>query len=133
MLSTEIFFAVVGAQADFGRAGSLALILLAFALCAFLVQRHVVGERSYVSMTGKGDAGLAIALPRSIRVGALSVALPWAVLTIIVYTLALAGGFVKVWGRDWTPTLAHFGRAFALEWGPNGLLWSGGAWNSLFA
>ena len=133
VLSTEIFFAVVGAQSDFGRAGSLALILLAFALCAFLLQRRVVGERSYVSMTGKGDAGLAIALPRSVRVGALSVALPWAVLTIIVYTLALAGGFVKVWGRDWTPTLAHFGRAFALEWGPNGLLWSGGAWNSLFA
>ena len=132
VLSTEIFFAVVGAQADFGRAGTLALILLAFALCAFLAQRRVVGQRSYVSMTGKGDAGLSVALPKRIRRLALAVALPWAALTIVVYALALAGGFVKVWGRDWTPTLSHFGRAFALEWGPNGLLWSGGAWNSLF-
>lgn len=53
-------------------------------------------------------------------------------LTVVVYALALAGGFVKVWGRDWTPTLAHFGRAFAVEWTNDGLLWTGGAWSSFF-
>ncbi|MFY8113657.1 MAG: ABC transporter permease, partial [Rhabdaerophilum sp.] len=114
VLSTEIFFAVVGAQADFGRAGMLAMILLVFALVAFLAQRRILGRASYVSMTGKGDAGLPTALPAGIRRLAFAIALPWALLTIIVYCLALAGGFVKVWGRDWTPTLAHFGRAFAI-------------------
>ena len=132
VLSTEIFFAVVGAQADFGRAGALGLVLLIFALCAFFLQRRVLGRVSYVSMSGKGDAGLPSPLPRSIRIAAFAVALPWACLTIFVYCLALAGGFVKVWGRDWTPTLSHFGRAFAVEWTPNGLLWSGGAWSSFF-
>ena len=39
VLSTEIFFAVVGAQADFGRAGTLAIVLLIFALVAFFAQR----------------------------------------------------------------------------------------------
>ena len=132
VLSTEIFFAVVGAQADFGRAGTLALILLLFALGSFLLQRRVVGQRSYVSMTGKGDAGMSIALPDSVRRLALCIALPWAALTVVVYSLALAGGFVKVWGRDWTPTLSHFNRAFAVEWTATGILWSGGAWHSLF-
>jgi iron(III) transport system permease protein len=132
VLSTEIFFAVVGAQADFGRAGTLAMILLVFALIAFLIQRAVLGRASYVSMSGKGDAGLPMPLPKGIRRAAFGIALPWAVMTVFVYVLALAGGFVKVWGRDWTPTLSHFGRAFSLEWTSNGILWTGGAWGSFF-
>ncbi|MGL4728297.1 MAG: ABC transporter permease, partial [Bosea sp. (in: a-proteobacteria)] len=132
VLSTEIFFAVVGAQADFGRAAALASIMLLIALGVFLLQRAVVGRRSYVSMTGKGDAGLATPLPVWVRRLAFSIAVPWAMLTLTVYTMALAGGFVKVWGRDWTPTLAHYAKAFALEWSADGrLIFSGGAWNSL--
>jgi iron(III) transport system permease protein len=132
VLSTEIFFAVVGAQADFGRAATLGLILLLFALAAFLLQRYTVGKGSFVSMTGKGDGGLPTPLPVAIKRAAYAVALPWAALTFVVYVLALMGGFVKVWGRDWTPTLSHFTRAFAIEWTSNGLLWSGGAWASFF-
>ncbi len=132
VLSTEIFFAVVGAQVDFGRAATLALILLLFALAAFFIQREVVGKRSYVSMSGKGDSGLTQTIPTWVRRTAFSIALPWAVLTIVVYVLALAGGFVQVWGRDWTPTLSHFARAFAIDWGVNGIVWSGGAWGSFF-
>jgi iron(III) transport system permease protein len=132
VLSTEIFFAVVGAQADFGRAATLALILLAFALVAFFIQRRFVGKGSYVSVTGKGDVGLAQPIPSWVRTLAYSIALPWAALTITIYTLALAGGFVTVWGRNWTPTLSHFARAFSVEWSASGILWTGGAWNSLF-
>ena len=132
VLSTEIFFAVVGAQAEFGRAATLALILLALALAAFFLQGRVVGRGSYVSMSGKGDAGLAQPLPRGVRRAAFAVAVPWAALTLTVYMLALAGGFVQVWGRDWTPTLSHFARAFAVESGPGGLIWTGSAWSSLF-
>ena len=133
VLSTEIFFAVVGAQQDFGRAAVLAAVMLVVALFAFVVQRMAVGTRSYVSMTGKGDVGLPQPLPRRVKAVAFAVAIPWAVLTIVVYAMALAGAFVRVWGRDWTPTLSHFQRAFALEWAPSGtLIFSGGAWHSLF-
>lgn len=133
VLSTEIFFAVVGAQADFGRAASLALILLVFAVAAFLLQRAVVGRRSYVSMTGKGDTGRPAALPKPMLWLTSGVVAIWATLTIAIYLLALAGGFVTIWGRDWTFTLGHFAKAFAIDWGINGqLIWSGGAWSSLF-
>jgi iron(III) transport system permease protein len=133
VLSTEIFFAVVGAQQDFGRAAVLAAIMLVVGLCAFLLQRAVVGKRSYVSVTGKGDAGLQQGLPRPVKIVAFAVAIPWAILTVTVYTMAMAGAFVRVWGRDWTPTLSHFQRAFAIEWAADGrMLFSGGAWHSLF-
>ncbi|MBU8544802.1 MULTISPECIES: ABC transporter permease [Roseomonadaceae] len=133
VLSTEIFFAVVGAQQDFGRAAVLAAVMLVVALTAFIIQRSVVGKRSYVSMTGKGDVGLPTKLPPPVRRVAFAIAIPWAILTVIVYVMALAGAFVRVWGRDWTPTFSHFERAFALEWSPAGaLIFSGGAWHSLF-
>ncbi len=132
VLSTEIFFAVVGAQVDFGRAATLALILMVFALTAFIIQRQAVGKRSYVSVTGKGDSGLPQGIPTWVRRLAYTIAIPWAALTLTVYALALAGGFVKTWGRDWTPTLSHFTRAFALDWNTNGIVWVGGAWSSLF-
>ena len=46
VLSTEVFFAIVGAQYDQGRAASLALVLSAFALLVFWAQRRLLGATS---------------------------------------------------------------------------------------
>jgi iron(III) transport system permease protein len=132
VLSTEIYFAVVGAQLDYGRAAALAILLLAFALSAFFLQRRVVGNRSYATISGKGDAGLPTPLPRTARRMAQWIALPWAALTMLLYGFAFVGGLVKVWGRDYTPTLEHYIKAFAIERSPEGLIWSGAAWNSFW-
>jgi iron(III) transport system permease protein len=132
VLSTEIFFAVVGAQADFGRAATLALVLLSFALAAFVAQRALLGGRLYTSLSGKGESGLRLPLPPLVRRTAFALAIPVAVFTLVLYALIMLGGFVKTWGRDWTFTLAHFERAFAVEWATRGIIWSGGAWQSLF-
>lgn len=132
VLSTEIFFAIVGAQYDQGRAASLALILTLFALSVFFIQQKVLGKTSYTTLTGKGDAGLPMPLPDSVRRACFGVAGPWLAFTVIVYVFAFIGGFVQTWGRDYTPTLSHFIRAFDLQWGEHGLVWAGTAWNSLF-
>lgn len=132
VLSTDIFFAIVGAQYDQGRAASLALILTLFALIVFFIQRRVLGKTNFTTVSGKGDAGLPMALPDNVRRLATGVAGPWLAFTAIVYVFAFAGGFVQTWGRDYTPTLAHFRTAFDLQWGEHGLVWAGTAWNSLF-
>jgi len=132
VLSTEIFFAIVGAQHDAGRAATLAWVLTAFALAVFLVQQRVLGRRSFTTVSGKGDAGLPMPLPDSVRRIVSGLAVPWLAFTVAVYLFAFAGGFVQTWGRDWTPTLAHFRAAFALEWGVHGVVWAGTAWNSFF-
>jgi iron(III) transport system permease protein len=132
VLSTEIFFSIVGAQLDQGRAAALGLILLALALTAFFAQRWVVGRKAYTSMSGKGDSGLPAPLPPAVRRIAFSVALPWALLTLLIYAMALAGGFVQTWGRDYTPTLRHYARAFSVEWSAGGVIWSGSAWRSFW-
>jgi iron(III) transport system permease protein len=131
VLSTDIFFAIVGAQYDQGRAASLAWVLTLFALAVFAIQRGVLGKRNYTTVSGKGDAGIAMGLPDGVRRTIHCIALPWIAFTMVVYLFAFAGGFVQTWGRDYTFTLNHFRTAFALEWGQFGIVWAGTAWNSL--
>ena len=132
VLSTDIFFAIVGAQYDQGKAASLALILTVFALVVFFIQQRVLGRTNYTTVSGKGDAGMAMPLPERVRRLCVGVAGPWLAFTVVVYVFAFIGGFVQTWGRDYTPTLAHFRTAFDLQWGVDGLVWAGTAWNSLF-
>jgi iron(III) transport system permease protein len=132
VLSTDIFFAIVGAQLDQGRAASLAWILTLFALAVFAIQRGLLGKQNYTTVSGKGDSGLAMPLPQGVRRTLHWVVYPWLVFTLVVYLFAFAGGFVQTWGRDYTVTLNHFRTAFGLEWGQHGLVWAGTAWNSLF-
>ncbi len=132
VLSTEIFFAIVGAQYDQGRAASLAWILTLFALTVYAVQRGLLGKQNFTTVSGKGDGGVAMPLPGRVRKLVHAVALPWMAFTLVVYLFAFTGGFVQTWGRDYTLTLKHFHTAFALEWGAHGLVWAGSAWSSFF-
>ncbi|KQV45195.1 iron ABC transporter permease [Massilia sp. Root335] len=130
VLSTEIFFAIVGAQIDPGRAASLALILSGFALAVFVLQRKALGKGSYTSMSGKGDNGIPPVLPAPVRRVAMGVAVPWLGFTAIIYLFAFAGGFVKLWGRDFSLTFQHFHTAFGIDW-HGGITLTGAAWQSL--
>ncbi len=132
VLSTEIFFAIVGAQFDQGRAASLAWLLTLFALAVFVLQQAFLGRRSYTTLAGKGDGGLPLALPDGLRRLARTLVYPWLLFTLVIYGFALTAGMVRTWGRDYRFTLEHFRAAFEVQWGTSGLLWAGSAWNSLF-
>lgn len=131
VLSTKIFFAVVGAAHNQGQAAVLAMVLLAFTLAAFWVQQRWLGDKSYTTVTGKGDSGLPTPLPRRISWLAGLVIVPWVALTAIIYLVILVGGFVKAMGRDHTPTLEHYRTAFAIDFS-RGIYFEGSAWDSFF-
>ncbi|MGH7335553.1 MAG: ABC transporter permease, partial [Candidatus Rokuibacteriota bacterium] len=132
VLSTQIFFAVVGAQHDQGRAAVLSIVLLSFTLAAFYAQRRWLGRKYYATVTGKGDAGIHPPLPRSVGWLVYATALPWAVFTGIFYVMILFGGFVEAWGRDHRFSLRHYVAAFAIDRTEFGLQWKGAAWNSFW-
>ena len=131
VLSTEIFFAIVGSQNDMARAAVLALILLVFTVGAFAIQDRWLGRRRYTTVSGKGDSGMHPPLPPALARGALAVVLLWTLLTLVIYGLIVWGSFVQLWGRDWSLTLHHYQQGFALAWNEHGLHWKGSAWNSL--
>ncbi|TJZ90187.1 iron ABC transporter permease [Paracoccus gahaiensis] len=131
VLSTEIFFAVVGAQHDPSRAAVLATVLLGFTLSAFLAQRLWLGRRNFATVSGKGDGGRHAALPRRVAGPVACIAFLWAGFTVFVYGMILFGGFVKTWGLDHSLTLAHYARAFSVGF-DRGFVWTGVAWNSFW-
>ena len=131
VLSTKVFFAVVGASHDQSRAAVLALVLLIFTLVAFWAQQRWLGRASYTTVTGKGDAGLPVPLPRGLRWLCYGIAIPWALLTLIIYVTIFVGGFVKNIGRDYSFTLAHFLAGFSVEVTERGFHFTGAAWPSL--
>lgn len=132
VLSTEIFFSVVGAQNDPSRAAVLAAVLLFFTLSAFVAQRLWLSGRNYATVGGKGDGGSHALLPKRVAVPVISIVCLWALFTIVVYAMILFGGFVKVWGLDHTLTFDHYRRAFGIAFGENGIRWTGVAWNSFW-
>ncbi len=132
VLSTEIFFSIVGAQNDQGRAAVLAIVLLTFTLTAFFAQRKWLGKKSYAANTGKGDGGAHPMMPRRLRWPVYTVAALWTFMTVVIYGMILYGGFVELWGLDNTITLRHYIDAFGIKWTEHGLLWSGSAWNSFW-
>ncbi|MCS6933072.1 MAG: iron ABC transporter permease [Acetobacteraceae bacterium] len=132
VLSVRIYFAVVGAQHDPARAAALGIVLLALTLGAFLLQRRWLGRASYVTVTGKGDAGLPAPLPRRVDWACRAVALPWAAFTVVTYGIVVFGGFVADIGRfDLTFSWRHFERGFGITW-DGGPFFHGSAWPSLF-
>ncbi|MBV8914068.1 MAG: iron ABC transporter permease, partial [Acetobacteraceae bacterium] len=131
VLSTAIYFAVVGAAQDQGQAAVLAIVLLAFSLTAFVMQRLWLGRRSYVTVAGKGDSGIPARLPSAIQAACYAVTAPWVLLTVAVYGVILLGGFVKAVGTDNQPTLEYLLTAFRIERGEHGWFLAGSAWNSL--
>ena len=132
VLSTDIFFAVVGSQNDPGRAAALSIVLLSMTLGAFFLQRRWLGRKSYTTLSGKGDAGLPAHLPDGVRKLVFATTIPWMVFTFLLYVLIILGGFVESLGINNTPTIKHYVTAFGVEVTDNGLLWTGRAWPSLF-
>src|SRR6266540_664906 len=132
VLSTAIYFAVVGVQQDPGRASVLAVILLSLSLGLFVIQRRLLGRRSFITMAGKGEAGLRAPLPRFLTGAAAAFALPWAALAVIVYAMIFTGGFFETWGLNHALTLKHYATAFGVSFDEGKLLWTGGAWSSFF-
>jgi len=129
VLSTKIFFAIAGAQHDPGRAAILASVLLGFTIVAFWLQQRWLGKLSYVTVSGKGDSGIAAQLPRGLWYTCFGVSAVWILFTVCCYMVILVGGFVKDIGRgDMTLSLSHFAAGFGIE----GTRFVGSAWNSFF-
>ena len=132
VLSTDIFFAIVGAQNDQGRAAVLAIILLVFTLSAFAAQRFWLGKKSYATVSGKADNGAHVGLSNGLRRVCYGTAIPWALFTIVIYGMIFFGAFVKRWGFDNSLTLDNYVEAFGIGWSDHGIVWAGAAWDSFW-
>jgi iron(III) transport system permease protein len=132
VLATSVYFAIVGARQDRGLAAVLGIILLAIMMIVFAIQRRALADKGFVTIGGKGQGAASTPLPRGIRWACQTIAVPWAILTVVIYGMIVFGGFVENWGLNHTLTLRHYVGAFGLSVDGNGLHFNGQAWDSLF-
>ncbi|WNC17002.1 iron ABC transporter permease [Brevibacillus brevis] len=97
------------------RSGSfMAVAILLPSITAFLIQKHWLSKKSYVTVTGKPTQS-------SVRMGEKRMVYPLfafcALVTSVVllfYGTVAAGAFIKLWGINFTFTLEHFSYIFTL-------------------
>ena len=118
VLSTDIFFAIVGAQYDQGRAASLAWVLTLFALGVFALQRGVLGKQQLHHRERQGRRRhRRWPLPDGVRRAIYGIALPWIAFTWWSTCSPSPAASCRPGAATTRFTLEHFKTAFALEWG----------------
>jgi iron(III) transport system permease protein len=108
VLPTDAFLQITG-MFDLKGGAVLSLLLLVPAALVFFAQRHVVGRRSYVTITGKGGAR-----PQAARVASWLRYLLWAACVGLaafigyLYALLVYASSVVAFGANSAPTLEHY-------------------------
>ncbi|HXG05420.1 MAG TPA: ABC transporter permease subunit [Candidatus Binatia bacterium] len=113
VLATEIYAQVIGMN-DFATAATMSVVLLVPCLAAYLLNVHVVGTRSYVTVT-TGARTAARPTPPGLRLALLVVAGGIAAFIAGIYALIPLGSLVRLWGSDWSPSLEHYRFASSAE------------------
>ncbi|CAG9238835.1 conserved membrane hypothetical protein [Paraburkholderia tropica] len=131
VLSTDLYFAVVGAEQNAARAAVLGVWLLAIALGAFVLQRAWLGRARYASVSGKPVAAQGTPLGAGVQGALALVCVPWCGLALAVYGTLLLGGFVRLWGVDFTLTAAHFADVLGIAFDDGRFVLTGTAWDAV--
>ncbi|GBU09259.1 ferric transport system permease [Gammaproteobacteria bacterium] len=126
VLATQIYFYIAGSQLDYASASTLGVMLLVFSLCVFIIQYLWIGQRSFVTVSGKAYRGDVQSLPKSLIKIISVVFCAWALFNIMLYGSIFFGSFTVNWGVDYSLTLKHYAYLFG-----NGF--SSGAWPSLIS
>lgn len=106
VLSVQAYLQITAVY-DMGGGAVMAIMLLVPSLIAYMVQKYILGKRSFVTVAGK--------VPRSSRrSGAVTLVFCEmfciAVISLIVlcYGMIIVGAFVKLWGVDYSFVLGNF-------------------------
>ncbi|MFZ7197960.1 ABC transporter permease [Avibacterium avium] len=124
VISSQIYFYIAGSQLDYASASTLGSILLIFSLAIFVIQYLWIGNRSYVTVSGKSYRGDVQDLPSAMKFFIIFTLGFWVLFNAVLYGSIFYGSFTMNWGVDYTFTFKHYLTLF-------GQGFSDGAWPSL--
>ncbi|WP_373766155.1 ABC transporter permease [Glaesserella sp.] len=124
VIATQIYFYIAGSQLDYASASTLGSILLVFSLAIFVIQYLWIGNRSYVTVSGKSYRGDVQDLPGTMKAAIIATLSAWVLFNLVLYGSIFYGSFTVNWGVDYTLTLDNYRSLF-------GQGFSDGAWPSL--
>ncbi|MGX2986952.1 ABC transporter permease [Ursidibacter sp. B-7004-1] len=124
VIATQIYFYIAGSQLDYASASTLGTILLVFSLAIFVIQYLWIGNRSYVTVSGKSYRGDVQELPSGMKAVIICSLAFWVLFNVVLYGSIFYGSFTVNWGVDYTLTFNNYINLF-------GQGFSDGAWPSL--
>lgn len=117
VIATQIYFYIAGSQLDYASASTLGSMLLIFSLAIFIIQYLWIGNRSYVTVSGKSYRGDVQDLPTGLKNTIIATLVFWVIFNMALYGSIFYGSFTVNWGVDYTLTLKNyislFGQGFS--------------------
>lgn len=108
VLPTQAYLQITGLY-DLRGGATLAFMIIVPSLVVFLLQRYWVGERSYVTITGRTGSGGSVArVSQPVKMLLVTICFIVAALIAFLYGLIFFGSLVQAWGGDHSFTLLHF-------------------------
>ena len=107
VLPTEIFGRISG-HYDLVGATGLASVLLIPTFGLFVLNRTILGGKSFVTITGKGTGLEKPLITGTVKWILFGFCLFIILIIISVYGILLIGSFTKTWGIDWSFSLNHW-------------------------
>ncbi len=124
VIASQIYFYIAGSQLDYASASTLGTLLLIFSLAIFIIQYLWIGNRSYVTVSGKSYRGDVQELPNLMKGVIIFFLAGWILFNTVLYGSIFYGSFTENWGVNYTLTWKHYITLF-------GQGFSDGAWPSL--
>ena len=113
VLPTQAYLQITGLH-DLRGGASLSFILLVPALIVYFLQRYWIGEKSYVTITGKSGPRTGIrSLGLAPEIGVITICLLVSSFILFLYAIIFLGSLVRVWGVDYRFTFEHYDYVFS--------------------
>ncbi|MFW5827198.1 MAG: ABC transporter permease [Alkalispirochaeta sp.] len=107
VLSVRAYLEFTG-MGNLPRGAALAILLLTPTVLFFMLQKRIMNNRSYQTITGKAARRNMLPVPGAARVGFAVFAAALSLFVIMLYGTIIAGSFIQLWGVDWSFTWRHF-------------------------
>ena len=114
-LSVEVYQIINGTY-DMRKGSVLALLMLAPAMVAFLLNKYWVNKKSFVTVTGKPTQARKMMDEPHIKWPLFTFCMLVAAVIILFYGTVVFGSFVQTWGYNYTLTLSQYQKALQQGW-----------------
>lgn len=111
VLSVQAYLEFTG-MGNLPRGTALAILLLVPTVGVFFIQKYIMKNKTYTTITGKSSRRGATSVSRGTTIVLFIVALAVSAFVLLFYVTIISGSFIKLWGINWSFTLDHFVYSF---------------------
>lgn len=110
-LATQIYLQAIGSY-DVQGGAAVAVVLLDIAIILFVISKYWIEKKTYVTVTGKASRERTMIDDKSVVYPVAGFCFLVTAVVLAIYVLIPIASFIKMWGVDYSFTLAHYHYAY---------------------